>query len=149
MFFFQKQLLTISLKYDLHPSILTGYGLGLITVRNTTPYPDVIHDLPKELQQPLCYQQRLGWDQLFYGRLAKQWAQAVNQLHPHMAISGVQVMIKFTQAVWTYVLATWTTRNQHLHHDAGKLSIPDYQQAVRTLYELGEQLPPDARVALF
>jgi len=58
-------------------------------------------------------------------------------------------MIKFTQMVWNYILATWATRNQHLHHDGGKLSTPDYQQAVRTLYELGEQLSPDAKTALF
>jgi len=58
-------------------------------------------------------------------------------------------MIKLTQAVWNYILTIWTTRNQHLHQDAGKLSTPDYQQAVRTLYELGEKLPPDARMALF
>jgi len=121
----------------------------LASIRNTTPYPDVIDDLPPELQQSLRYQQRIGWDQLFYGRLVRQWAEAIDQLHPHIAISGVRVMIKFTQEVWTYILATWTIRNQHLHHDAGQLSIPDYQQAVRTIYEMGEQLPPDAKAALF
>ncbi len=145
----RKQLLTISLKYDLHPGVLTSFWLGLATVRNTTPYPAINDELPIELRPSLRYQQRLGWDQLFYGRVAKQWVQAIDQLHPHIAISGAQVMTKFTQAVWKYVLATWTIRNQHLHHDAGRLSTPDYQQAVRTLYELGEQLPPDARTALF
>jgi len=145
----KKQLLALSLKFGLHPSILTSFWLGLVTVRNTTPYPDVIDDLPNELQPTLCYQERIGWDQLFYGRLAKQWAQAIDQLHPHLALSGVQVMIKLVQAVWTYVLATWTIRNHHLHQDAGRLSIPDYQQAVQTLYEMGEKLPPDARIALF
>ena len=58
-------------------------------------------------------------------------------------------MTKFTQEVWAYILATWKIRNDHLHHDAGNLSIPDYQQAVKTLYETGSQLPPDACVALF
>jgi len=142
-------LLTMSFKYDLHPGILTGYWLGLTSVRNTTPYPDIIDDLPPELQQPLRYQQRIGWDQLYYGRPLQQWAQAIDQLHPHLATSGTRVMINFTQEVWKYLLATWTIRNQQLHHDAGQLSIPDYQQAVRTLYEMGEQLPPDARAALF
>jgi len=53
------------------------------------------------------------------------------------------------QAVWAYILATWQTRNQHLHQDAGYLSLPNYQQAVTTLYERSPQLPPDVREALF
>jgi len=52
------------------------------------------------------------------------------------------------QEVWKYVLALWNLQNNHLYKDAGQLSLPDYRQAVITLYELGEQLPPDAKSAL-
>jgi len=58
-------------------------------------------------------------------------------------------MVQVLQNVWHYVMATWTTCNQHLHQDAGRMSLPDYQQAVRTLYERGAQLPPAAQAALF
>jgi len=91
----------------------------------------------------------LGWTQLFYGCVTRHWAQAIDQLHPHLTVSGSHVLTKFVQTVWTYILATWMARNQHLHHDAGQLSLPDYKQAVRTLYEMGQQLPPEAQMALF
>ncbi len=58
-------------------------------------------------------------------------------------------MTQFIQTVWTYILTTWTTRNQQLHNDAGQISLPDYRQAVTTLYELSQQLPPDDQAALF
>jgi len=67
----KKQLLVFSIKHILHPSILTGFWLGLVTpVWNNTPYPDVYGELPHELQATLQYQQCLGWDQLFYGHIA-------------------------------------------------------------------------------
>jgi len=53
----RKQLLTISLKYDLHPGVLTSYWLGLASVRNTTPYPAIAEELPIELRPSLRYQQ--------------------------------------------------------------------------------------------
>jgi len=52
-------------------------------------------------------------------------------------------------AVWTYILAAWTLRNNHLHHDAGRLSLPNYHQAVRTMYETQNQLPTEIRTAVF
>jgi len=58
-------------------------------------------------------------------------------------------MTQFVQMVWAYILATWATCNQQLHNDAGQLSLPDYHQVVTTLYELSQQLPPDAQAALF
>jgi len=51
--------------------------------------------------------------------------------------------------VWTYVLEMWKLRNLHLHNDAGHLSLPDYRQAVKMIYEQGSQLPPAAQEALF
>jgi len=145
----KRQLMAITVKYALHPSILTCFWLGLVTTHNATQYPEVIEELPRELCSTVCYQQRLGWDQLYYGRIARQWARAIDDLHPHLAISRQQVLKKFVQTVWAYVLATWSTRNQQLHNDAGQLSLPDYQQAVTMLYEMSQQLPPDAQAALF
>jgi len=129
----KRQLMAIALKHALHPSILTCFWLGLATTRNDTTYPDVSEELPRKLQATICHQQRLGWDQLYYGRIAKQWARAIDDLHPHLALSGRQVMTQFIQTVWAYILTTWSTRNQQLHNDAGQISLPDYRQAVTTL----------------
>jgi len=54
-------------KYHLHPSILTVFWLGLLTIRNDTGYLANADDLPPELQPVLRYQTCLGWDQLYYG----------------------------------------------------------------------------------
>jgi len=43
----------------------------------------------------------------------------------------------------------WHLCNQHLHQDAGLLSLPNYKQAVITAYEIGQQLPLEAQEALF
>jgi len=51
--------------------------------------------------------------------------------------------------VWNYVLEVWKLRNLHLHNNAGKLSLPNYRQAVTTIYETRTQLPPAAQEALF
>jgi len=118
-------------------------------MRNDTPYPEVDAELPQPLRSVYRSQKRLGWDQLYYGRLSNDWEKAIDQLHPQLPLTGRQVVIQMVQAVWTYFLASWTLRNSHLHQDAGCLSIPDYQQAIKTLYERGSQLPPDAREALF
>jgi len=61
------QLTAISRQYILHPSILTTFWLGLLAIRNDTPYPDIQGELPPTLRKVLCSQARLGWDQLYHG----------------------------------------------------------------------------------
>jgi len=70
--------------------------------------------------------------------------------NPSLPVTGQLVTVQLIKAVWTYALTSWSLHNCHLHQDdAGYTSIPDYQQAVKTLYETGSQLPPDACTALF
>jgi len=58
-------------------------------------------------------------------------------------------MIHLLKIVWTYILATWSIWNQHLHHDARQLSLPNYLQAVTTIYKLSSQQLPAVQEALF
>jgi len=81
--------------------------------------------------------------------MTKHWASAIDQLNPHIAALSTQVMTKLLQTVWAYILAMWSLRNRHLHNDAGQLSIPNYHQAVPTLYDRQDQLDPEAQAALF
>jgi len=71
-------------------------------------------------------QVRLGWDQLYHGRLTSQWAMAIDEMHPHTPATGKQILVYMIQAVWQYILATWRLRNQHLHNNNGLLNLPDY-----------------------
>jgi len=83
--------------------------------------------------------------QLYHGRLAQEWAHAINNLNPDIAPSGMQITVYMTQAVWQNILDTWHLCNQHLHQDAGMLSLPNYKQAIMTAYEIGQQLPPEVQ----
>ncbi len=145
----KNQLSAVTSKYSLHPSILTTYWLGLLTIRNNTLFPNVHDELPPVLRTVIQQQSRLGWVHLYHGRFDKAWAHAIDHLNPTIAPSGTQIMVYLTQAVWQCILETWKLRNHHLHQDAGILSLPNYKQAVTTAYETGLQLPPEAQEALF
>ncbi len=73
----QQDLAALTVKYSLHPAILTTFWLGMLSVRNDTPYPDVQADLPSVLRSTINAQNRLGWDQLFQGRVTHLWEQAI------------------------------------------------------------------------
>ena len=111
--------------------------------------PNDLHELPPALKTAVHYQDQLGWLQLLHGRMTRHWASAIDQLNPQLDTSGIQILTKLLQTVWAYILAMWSVRNRHLHNDTSNLSLPDYQQAVRTLYERRDQLDPDAQDALF
>jgi len=121
----------------------------MLTIRNATPYPAVQNDIPPILRSTLTAQNRIGWDQLYHGRIAQLWETAINQLNPHLRVGGRSILIQMIKTIWTYILKVWSLHNQHFHHNAGRLSQPNYQQAVRTIYELQPQLPPKTRDALF
>ncbi len=53
------------------------------------------------------------------------------------------------QTIWRHVLDTWSMRNQHLHNDNGTLNLPNYRQAVQTMYETRHQLSPEVQEAIF
>jgi len=136
---------TISVQHCLHPSILTTFWLGILVIRNDTPYPQIKAKLPPVLQPVFRSQTRLGWDQLYHGRVSIDWEKAINALHPESPISGQQIMVQLIHTVWTYILSTWRLRNHHLHEDNKAMNHSDYQQAVRTLYETSSQLPTSTR----
>jgi len=58
-------------------------------------------------------------------------------------------MVTMLSTVWDYILSIWHLRNAHLHQDNDAMNLPDYQQAVQTMYETGHQLPPVIRDAVF
>jgi len=114
-----------------------------------TPFPDITDELPPILRQTVAAQTRLGWDQLYHSRLSSLWATAVEQLNPHLHLPGRAVILPMLKAVWNYILDLWKIQNQHLHNNGGKMSQPNYQQAVRTMYEQKSQLPIAIQEALF
>jgi len=145
----KSNLTKLTIQHQLHPSVFTSLWLGLTATRMKMPYPDIIPDLPQELRPAVKDQTRIGWEQLYKGRVTYQWAHAIDLLHPGLPLSGCTVIVKILTTVWTYLLQIWQIRNQHLHNDAGKLSLPDYRQAVQTMFDQRHQLPPAAQEAVF
>jgi len=145
----KQSLSLLTTKHLLHPAIFTAFWLGLLTIRNATPYPDVTNELPPVLRSAIKAQSRLGWDQLYHGRISNLWEIAIEKLNPHLPISGRRILVQMVQTIWKYILASWALRNHHLHQDGGRLSLPNYKQAVQTIYEQKETLPPEVQEALF
>jgi len=133
----------------LHPCVFTTIWLGLSAIRNATPYPEILHDVHLPLRTPILQQSHLGWEQLYHGRLSKEWAEAINTIHLQLAKTGEQVLIHIQKLIWKYVLSLWSLRNQHLHQQATTLNLPDYRQAVITLYDQRHRLSPAAQAALY
>jgi len=72
-----------------------------------------------------------------------------SKLHPELMMNGTQVMAAIQTIVWQYVLAIWKLRNEHLHHHADQMDLPNYRHAVTTLYEQHHLLTPAAQQALY
>jgi len=138
-----------SILHTLHPSILTTCWLGLNAICNDTLYPKVLGELSPGLHKASCSQARLGWDQLYHSHLSVYWECAIDTLNHPLQTTSQLITIQIVKAIWSYILDSWSLCNHHLHQDAGHLSLPDYQQAVKMLYELGLQLPPAVRKTLF
>jgi len=137
-------------KYTLHPSLLTALWLGLLAVLMQTPYPNmIINKVPQEITTAIYSQTKIGWNQLYHGRLSKDWAHAIDALHPALALSGQKLTTIFVQPIWQYILDTWSLWNNHLHNDQGQISLPDYCQAMQTMYDTWHQLPPAMQAAIF
>jgi len=122
-------------KLHLHPCFHTALWLGLSLIQHDTPYPDICTEIPTPLRHPVPKQTRLGWDQLYQGCTLQHWAQAINTLHPALPINGTQIMTKLQTTIWTYILNVWKLHNTHLHNQASQMDLPNYQQAVISLYE--------------
>ncbi len=136
-------------KLRLHPCIFTTIWLGLTSVRNNSPYPDILAEVHPSLHLPLQSQTQLGWNQLFYGRFSNTWATAIDSINPNLAITGEVIVTTIIKHIWTHVLQLWKLRNEHLHNNAAQLDLPDYKQAAQTLYEQKHLLSPRAQETLF
>jgi len=82
------------------------WWLGMISTEPNThrsdfypePYRPIFHD-----------QEQIGWKQLYYGRISKQWVHYLNQHQPDL--DATQFCAKLLHCVWEYVLELWTARN--------------------------------------
>jgi len=103
----KSNLTKIATQHQLNPSVFTSLWLGLTAIRMNSPYPDIIPELPLELRPAVQDQTRIGWEQLYKGRVAYQWAKAIDHLHPGLPLSGCTVLVIIIKTIWNYLLNLW------------------------------------------
>jgi len=89
------------------PHVYQMWWLGMITITNPTEHP--IDMYPQTFHPIYCSQAQIGWKQLYYRRISKQWTHYLSQNHPNLDSTKFFAMI--TQQVWSYILELWTTHN--------------------------------------
>jgi len=108
-----------------------------------TPYPDILDKVLPPLQPMIQSQTQLGWRQIYYGRVAQEWAATIDDIHPQITGMGTHIILQ------TYFLDLWKVHNTHLHHTASMLDLPNYKQVAETLYAQRHKLSLRAQKALY
>lgn len=94
---------------------------------------------PKQFRKLILQQNRLGWRQLFNGRLSQLWTQLQHQhLIEHALVtkrqSGHQWTVSVITSLWTSWHLIWEDRNQRVHgHDATTRSRIQRERAIAEL----------------
>jgi len=112
--------------------LFTAIWLGLTIICADAPYPDILQEVPLPLQTPILQWTWLGWDQIYQGQVAADWAEDINKLLPPMLMNGKQVMIQIMKHIWMYILDTWKFCNHHLHNNAAQLNLVNYNHTLWT-----------------
>jgi len=101
------KLVTLFTKHQIDPYIYQMWWLGLTTLDNPTDHHMGLY--PAQYQPIHRSQSKIGWKQLYYGRLTKQWTHFLTMNQPE--IDAAKFYAKLLQEVWTYELEIWKTRN--------------------------------------
>jgi len=86
----------------------------LNSVRQQYPIDDQLETYPEAFQSLFHDQSCLGWDQLYYGRIASSWSYYVDH-HSQYRVNGTIFYSQVTELIWQYILEAWTLRNSALH----------------------------------
>jgi len=98
---------------------------------------------------PLAFHQiysQLGWKQLYYGCLSKEWKHFIGQNHPDL--DAIKFYVKITQLVWTHMLELWTACNQD-NTKATKQFPQNMMSEINGIFALQDWLPPHTQGQIF
>jgi len=120
------------------------WWLGLTTL--THPNDHTIELYPPQFHPIHQSQSQIGWKQLQYGRITKQWTQYLVQNHP--TIDATKFFAKAIQEVWTYVLALWETRNSD--QLLATATVPNKMMSeLQGIFAAKDRLPQPAQDRIF
>ena len=102
---------------------------------------DTIGDWPKKLQDAYSSQQRIGWEQMFYGRLTKEWASEKLSQSGDSNFSNNGLNQKIIWILWIFGLDMWKERNS-LVHGKGQISTQSLERARSLVKAINSELAP-------
>jgi len=91
-------------KHNINPSLFQMWWLRMIMLNN--PQDHLIKQYPPPMHPIFNNQQNIGWKQLYYGRISKQWTQFLNDTQPE--VDATKFYSKVIALIWTHVLKLWS-----------------------------------------
>ena len=110
----QHKLAKLHTNSKIEPHMFQLLWQGLQSVHSQQSIEDQVTTYPAIFQPMFNNQRTIGWDQLYYGRIASSWAYYLDHSSQHR-ISRTIFYSQVISIIWTYILEAWTLRNQALH----------------------------------
>jgi len=96
----------LCLKHAINPHLSQMLWIGMIS----TNLEDHTANLYPEEYHPIFHSQNnIGWKQIYYGRISKQWVHYLFMNQP--GLDPIQFYAKLLHQVWVYVIELWNSRN--------------------------------------
>ena len=136
--------LTSEILSQTDPSFAAIFRHGLDTVRGKTIADErTMAEWPSLVRAVYDIQAQIGWDQVFYGRLATQWEEQSHfkgRLTPNM--EATPWTSQAIRRCWKFGLELWSARNQLVHGNQGGPSMRDQTRVEATIRVLFRDLRP-------
>jgi len=120
------------------------WWLGMITLDNPQDHP--INFYPPELHPIFRNQTEIGWKQIYYSRISKQWAHTINETQPK--VNTTNFFARVLEIVWRYVLEVWTLRNDD-QNQTTTIFPPNMISEINGIYATRPRLPIPAQEKIF
>jgi len=102
--------------HSTEPGFQQVFVSGLKTVfGHEGPTYDTVQDWPRDLRDAYSAQQNIGWEHVFYGRLANHWETLSTDAYTNPDSSAYKWTGKAIRMGWEFSMDIWTLRNQIIH----------------------------------
>ncbi len=136
-----RDLQKIHTQYGIDPYLFQLLWQGLLLIRMDTDINDQLPDYPMPYRILFERQREIGWEQLYYGRIAVSWAHYIEST-THGKTSGTIFYSRAIRLIWQYLLSVWMIRNQALHPPTPTdFTTAQLKQQVDNLLHIAKQDP--------
>jgi len=134
---------TLCLKNNIDPHLSQMWWIGMIQTTKNDHSADLY---PAEFQPIFHSQKRIGWKQLYYGRISKQWTHYLSMNQPDL--DPIQFLAKLIHQVWMYVLELWSSRNLDQENDTDRFPS-NMLTDLQGIYAARNRLPPNIQDTIY